>query len=40
MADIDMVKRVIRSIDEMDITDIDRRKIYADNARRLLRLTL
>jgi len=40
MADIDMVKRVIRSIDEMEITDIDRRKIYADNARRLLHLTL
>ena len=39
-ADTDMVKRVIRSIDEMEITDAERRKIYADNARRLVRLTI
>jgi predicted TIM-barrel fold metal-dependent hydrolase len=40
MADISMVNRVTRSIDEMDITDMERLKIYNENIRRILRLTI
>jgi len=40
MADASMVARVIDSIDEMDIADIERKKIYADNVSKLLHLTL
>jgi len=32
------VRQTINSIEEMDISDVDRKKIYEDNARRLLRL--
>jgi len=31
-------KRVITSIEQMDISDLDKKKIFEDNARRLLRL--
>jgi predicted TIM-barrel fold metal-dependent hydrolase len=40
MADASMVKRVIGSIDEMGITDMERQKIYSDNIRGILSLTL
>lgn len=40
MANESMVERVVHSIDEMDVTDAERRMIYADNARRILGLTL
>jgi len=40
MADPSMVKEVIRSINEMNLTDTDKQRIFADNARRMLRLNL
>ena len=40
MADVTMVERVIRSINEMDITGTERQKIFADNARKILKLNL
>jgi aminocarboxymuconate-semialdehyde decarboxylase len=40
MADPSMVREVIRSINEMNLTDAERQRIFADNARRILRLTL
>ena len=40
MSDSTMVQTVMRSIDEMDITEEERRKIYADNAIRILRLNI
>jgi uncharacterized protein len=39
MANESMVEKVVRSIDEMDITDAERRKIFAGNLRSILRLT-
>jgi len=38
MADESMVERVVHSIDEMDITNIEKRKIFADNISRLIKL--
>lgn len=35
-----LVRETIRSIEEMDITDTERKKIFEDNARRLLRLPI
>ncbi|MDB9823183.1 amidohydrolase [Deltaproteobacteria bacterium] len=40
MADKALIERVIHSIDEMDITETEKRKIYADNARRILHLKI
>ena len=40
MADPSMVKEVIRSINEMNPTEAERERIFANNARRILRLTL
>jgi len=38
MADESMVKKVVRSIDEMEISEAERRLIYSGNAKRLLSL--
>ncbi|MBA7517270.1 2-keto-4-carboxy-3-hexenedioate hydratase [subsurface metagenome] len=35
-----LVRETIRSIEEMDITDTERKKIFEDNARKLLRLPI
>ena len=35
-----LVRETIRSIEEMDITDAERKKIFEDNARKLLRLPI
>lgn len=40
MAGVSMVERVIRSINEMDIPEMDKRKIFSDNAKRILRLPI
>jgi predicted TIM-barrel fold metal-dependent hydrolase len=40
MADYAMVQRVIRSIEEMDIIEADKRKIFVDNAMRILHLKI
>jgi predicted TIM-barrel fold metal-dependent hydrolase len=39
MANESMVERVIHSIDEMDVTNAEKHKIFADNVRSLLKLT-
>ena len=36
MADVSMVQRVIRSIDEMEITDKQRQMIFGDNVKKIL----
>jgi aminocarboxymuconate-semialdehyde decarboxylase len=33
-------KQTIAAIEEMDISDVDKRKIFEDNARRLMHLTI
>jgi predicted TIM-barrel fold metal-dependent hydrolase len=38
MADVSMVQRVIRSIDEMEITDRERQMIFGDNVKKILRI--
>lgn len=35
-----LVRETIRSVEEMDITDAEKKKIFEDNARRLLRLPI
>ncbi len=40
MADVAMVRRVIRSIEQMEVPDSDKRKIFVDNARTLFRLEI
>jgi predicted TIM-barrel fold metal-dependent hydrolase len=39
MANESMVERVVRSIDEMGISDIEKRKIFADNIKSILKLS-
>ena len=34
------IRETIRSVEEMDITDSDKKKIFEDNARKLLHLTI
>jgi aminocarboxymuconate-semialdehyde decarboxylase len=33
-------RQTIRSIEQMDISDLEKKKIFEDNARRLLRLPI
>jgi predicted TIM-barrel fold metal-dependent hydrolase len=33
-------RQTINAIDQMDITDDDRKKVYEDNARKLMRLLI
>ena len=35
-----VIRETIRSIEEMDITDAEKKKIFEDNARKLLRLPI
>jgi aminocarboxymuconate-semialdehyde decarboxylase len=40
MVNLDMVKDVIRSINQMDVSDTEKQRIFAGNAKRILRLSL
>jgi predicted TIM-barrel fold metal-dependent hydrolase len=38
MVTLSLVKETVRSINEMTITDSEKRKIFEENARRILKL--